>query len=170
MKTPDEIKKGLVEAIEEASWVVEGGDAHDLIDAVEKAHASMADALACIQQLEYENKDLLEERELNEHLRDKVKQLETAHRTEYCEEADYDCKALGEARKRIAELEAQAPKWISVEERLPDDHKRVLIAVQFENGISIHTTGFSGGAWYVTLLDSEYVTHWMPLPEPPKEG
>lgn len=53
-KTPDEIKMGLVEAIEEASWVVEGGDAHDLIDAVEKAHASMADALACIRQLEAE--------------------------------------------------------------------------------------------------------------------
>lgn len=35
-----------------------------------------------------------------------IQQLEAAHRTEYCEEADYDCKALGEARKRIAELEA----------------------------------------------------------------
>lgn len=46
MKTPKEIKKGLIEAIEEASWVVEGGDAHDLMDAVYKAHASMADALA----------------------------------------------------------------------------------------------------------------------------
>lgn len=53
-RTPEEIKKGLVEAIEEASWVVEGGDAHDLIDTVEKAHVSMAYALTYIQQLERE--------------------------------------------------------------------------------------------------------------------
>ena len=60
MKKPDEIKKGLVEAIEEASWVVEGGDAHDLVDAVEKAHASMADALAYIQQLEIREWELFD--------------------------------------------------------------------------------------------------------------
>ena len=41
-----------MEAIEEASWVVEGGDAHDLQDACDMAHASMADALAYIKQLE----------------------------------------------------------------------------------------------------------------------
>ena len=54
LRNPDEIKRGLVEAIEEAAWVVEGGDAHDLLDAVDKAHASMADALSYIQQLERE--------------------------------------------------------------------------------------------------------------------
>lgn len=52
MKTPDEIKKGLIDASEEARWVVESGDAHDLIDAVENAHVSMTDALAYIEQLE----------------------------------------------------------------------------------------------------------------------
>ena len=60
MKTPDEIKKGLVEAMEETSWVVEGGDAHDLQDACDMAHASMADGLAYIKQLEQENKLLLD--------------------------------------------------------------------------------------------------------------
>lgn len=60
-RTPEEIKRGLVDAIEEASWVVEGGDAHDLIDAVEKAHASMADALAYIQQLEHERDAAVEQ-------------------------------------------------------------------------------------------------------------
>lgn len=156
MKTPDEIKKGLVEAIDEASWVVEGGDAHDLIDAVYKAHAGMADALAYIQQ------------------------LEAAHRTEYCEEADYDCKALGEARKRIAELEAQVPKWISVEERLPEMSDIVLVIangkprehITLINAFLIASywgeegwiaDGFEG--W-----DKLAVTHWMPLPEGPKEG
>ena len=32
MKTPEKIKTRLIKAIEEASWVVEDGDAHDLID------------------------------------------------------------------------------------------------------------------------------------------
>lgn len=36
-----------------------------------------------------------------------IRDLEAAHRTEYCENADYDCVELGKARKRIAELEAQ---------------------------------------------------------------
>lgn len=57
---PEEIKKGLVEAMEETSWVVEGGDAHDLQDACDMAHASMADALAYIHQLERERDALLE--------------------------------------------------------------------------------------------------------------
>lgn len=60
-KTPEEIKKGLIEAIEEASWVTEAGDAHDLIDAVSKAHASIADALAYIQQLERERDEAINE-------------------------------------------------------------------------------------------------------------
>ena len=45
----EKIKQNLTDAIEECAWVVEGGDAHDLIDAVEQAHAAMAKALACIQ-------------------------------------------------------------------------------------------------------------------------
>lgn len=36
-----------------------------------------------------------------------IMQLEAAHRTEYCEAADYDCVELGKARKRIAALEAE---------------------------------------------------------------
>lgn len=52
MKTPDEIKSELVETIKDANIVIEYGDAHDLMDAVEQGHAVMADALAYIQQLE----------------------------------------------------------------------------------------------------------------------
>lgn len=52
MKTPDEIKRDMIECMEDASCVVEYGDAHDLIDAVEKAHATMADGLSLIRRLE----------------------------------------------------------------------------------------------------------------------
>lgn len=51
-KTPEDVKKGIIEAIEEVSWVVEDGDPYDLQYACDKAHASMADALALIQQFE----------------------------------------------------------------------------------------------------------------------
>ena len=70
-----------------------------------------------------------------------ILQIEAAHRTEYCEDADYDCKMLGDARKRIqqlenhigeltekvAQLEAAQQKWISVEDRLPEPNTTVLL-------------------------------------------
>lgn len=52
LKTNEEIKKEISEAMEELSWVVEGGDAHDLQDACDKAHACLADTLALIERLE----------------------------------------------------------------------------------------------------------------------
>ena len=55
MKTPEEIKLGMIDYMEDASCVTEYGDAHDLIDSVEKGHATMADALALIRQLEQDN-------------------------------------------------------------------------------------------------------------------
>lgn len=58
MKSSDEIKKGLGEAVAEASWVVDDGDMHDLRDALDNARARMADALALIQQLEADKEQL----------------------------------------------------------------------------------------------------------------
>lgn len=52
LKTNEEIKKEISETMEELSWVVEGGDAHDLQDACDKAHACLADTLALIERLE----------------------------------------------------------------------------------------------------------------------
>lgn len=147
MKTSEKIKNGIVEAIDEVRWVVEGGDAHDLQDACDKAHASMADALALIEQLEREKKDLLEERELNDFLRDKAK-----------------------------ELEAQAHKWISVAERLPE--AGVFVLLQYAKNAqnpTLHARNTMAVGRYeygMFLVEgcSVRVTHWMPLPEPPKEG
>lgn len=88
-----------------------------------------------------------------------------------------------EALERVQQLEAQVTKWISVEERLPEDDVDVLvyIASKKENVDSVtaitHYThsmyGYNIEGWcsprQYCFWDRE-VTHWMPLPEPPKEG
>lgn len=62
-------------------------------------------------------------------------------------------------------LEADKAKWISVEERLPENFDTVII---WRNDCCNACIGW--------LIDDRWsvpkgvkVTHWMPLPEPPKE-
>ena len=59
-------------------------------------------------------------------------------------------------------------KWIPVTERLPRCGERVLVTdgtAVFEVHLSISHKWVRGGFGW---MDGE-VTHWMPLPEPPKE-
>ena len=64
------------------------------------------------------------------------------------------------------------PKWISVEERLPKEWESVLVRSRCgytECAVWLGVLGKWRCTWDHTLLESE-ITHWMPLPEPPKEG
>lgn len=66
-------------------------------------------------------------------------------------------------------------KWISVKDKLPEDKNKLLI---FESdNIEIGRYNPSKKRFELFELDyfggmdwckDEYVTHWMPLPEPPK--
>ncbi len=80
--------------------------------------------------------------------------------------------------KGYAAGEKDAVKWIPVNERLPEKHGRYLIA----EPSSLNASGFTIMiVWYSTDyrfhdydpewgdIPIENVTHWMPLPEPPKE-
>ena len=75
---------------------------------------------------------------------------------------------------------ASRAEWISVEERLPDNCRAVLVALE---GLTIGGApamvigSYSGGFWMIADADGTHyltkymryvVTHWMPLPEPPK--
>ena len=65
---------------------------------------------------------------------------------------------------------AQVPKWISVEERLPDEDECLAVGGQHEMLIGVLLYR-KGDGRYACESDGEYlldVTHWMPLPEPPK--
>lgn len=84
--------------------------------------------------------------------------------------------------------------WISVKDRLPEEHEsifhkflgtpkwssamwqqesdKVLVCVHFPDGTSVVTTGCLHNSDWVTTVSKalpQTVTHWMPLPEPPKE-
>ena len=77
---------------------------------------------------------------------------------------------------------AKVPKWISVEERLPEPYQCVIVHVR-------HTEKWRSNAkpeeqWHVVEEDTwlgngwennadediHEITHWMQWPEPPKEG
>ena len=62
-------------------------------------------------------------------------------------------------------------EWISVQDRLPDTRHTMLVCTKNRNGvpkvaIAYYENGFgwcgSGGRW-------GNITHWMPIPEPPKD-
>ena len=57
------------------------------------------------------------------------------------------------------------PRWIPVTERLPEKDTRVIVCASLPEGIHSDFI-YEDGHWFV----STGVTHWMPFPEPPKEG
>ncbi len=71
-------------------------------------------------------------------------------------------------------------KWINVSERLPEPETHVLVAFDdsevtslWQNWGNLTTTEDNNPLEYVVdIWSMKYhtVTHWMPLPEPPKEG
>lgn len=102
---------------------------------------------------------------------------------------------MRDAAAQVTKLAAEAAverDWIPVKERLPEEHdsifakaygtKRwadgmfrtisdeVLACVAFEDGHKVTMTlRTHDGAWALSSVHRGHVTHWMPLPEPPKE-
>jgi len=69
-------------------------------------------------------------------------------------------------------LERDPCKWIDVEDKLPETLQSVLCAL--ENGAVLQLTYGDLSGFFMPLssqkvLPSNPVTHWMPLPEPPKD-
>jgi hypothetical protein len=94
-----------------------------------------------------------------------------------CNKCPYDgmpCNDMGLQRDALAyiqQLEAQIPKWISMEENPPEEDVGVLVCVDgcvCMSHIVCKDMVTGENVWVYTGLgaDSEY---WMPLPEPPKE-
>ena len=80
---------------------------------------------------------------------------------------------INRLEQRIASVGKTCPEWISVDDRLPEYFKAVLIYCPTDKNVYevyLETHGlwrffdYSAGK----IID-EPVTHWMPIPEPPKE-
>ena len=62
-------------------------------------------------------------------------------------------------------------EWIPVTERLPEEWTDVLVFSRFG---FIETAVYTGahGKWRIgwngDMIEADSITHWMPLPEPPK--
>jgi len=89
----------------------------------------------------------------------------------------YDRQQYGKGyAEGYAAAQADTPRWISVEERLPEKHVEVLICTEDygKNELGFANIAvWDGSEWIETWNRKEsipYVSHWMPLPAPPKEG
>ena len=87
--------------------------------------------------------------------------------------------AIEELLDELTTIRKQFPRWISVEERLPEQ----FICVFATDGEDVGIAAFQGfiddypvwsNAWNLEYIEDQYdedflqVTHWMPLPAPPK--
>lgn len=89
-----------------------------------------------------------------------------------------DLREILELRQKVERLKAQLPKWVSVDERLPDSGVQVLCFGGLLTDLGFtHQTDFAVYAgndkdWLFfdgTISDGWSITHWMPLPQPAKE-
>lgn len=71
-----------------------------------------------------------------------------------------------DAAEAIEQLEAQQPRWISVKEREPKNLQRALVYSPACNRIESMVYTEVG---FITQAGMGEITHWMEIPEPPKE-
>lgn len=92
------------------------------------------------------------------------------HGCDSCAYGSYDdCAERIEAEYLIANG-VPVQKWIPVAERLPEKCEPVLVCFDFMGGKAVKASdryGKNGLLWSGIPCGGK-VTHWMPLPEPPK--
>ena len=79
---------------------------------------------------------------------------------------------IQDLRRENAKLRARVPQWISVDDRLPEPFVSVLVHMPGEKPCPTVHEGFisNDGIWQSAMFRREpgEVTHWQPMPQPPK--
>lgn len=86
-----------------------------------------------------------------------------------CAEATQNC--IVKLQEQIAELRS-AQEWVSVEDRLPEESGMYIVTANDGHAqrVSFVQWQKKNRIWNLTGARSYWrVTHWMPLPKPPKE-
>jgi hypothetical protein len=77
-------------------------------------------------------------------------------------------RTVGRLKRKVAELEAAIPRWISAEERLPEENGDYLCVYTVDSKQQAPRIFTFYSKRFVVRSDyTEWVTHWMPLPAPP---
>lgn len=76
--------------------------------------------------------------------------------------------ALRELVAKYKQLRDAVPKWISVEERLPEEAGKYIVCTR-KKAVYCTAFRFFHGKGYFATDSTTHITHWMPMPEPPKE-
>jgi len=91
-----------------------------------------------------------------------------------CEESwDRICKAMSKLEEDVQTRRGRAMEWISVKDRLPESGKAVLTyspAFHILIASCVNNDARIWRWWFELREVRESITHWMPLPEPPKLG
>ena len=79
---------------------------------------------------------------------------------------------IQDLRRENAKLKASVPQWISVNDRLPEPYVSVLVHMPGAKPCPTVRKGFisNDGIWQSEMFRREpgEVTHWQPMPQPPK--
>ena len=73
---------------------------------------------------------------------------------------------IQQLEQRLVEVNKTSPRWISVKEREPKRLQRALIYSPVGNRIA---SGVYTEVGFITQAAIGEITHWMKVPEPPKE-
>lgn len=83
-----------------------------------------------------------------------------------CLENNYNV-AVSFNNQQAKNIELLIPKWIPVSDELPEQYRVVIGWTKFKEMGEVEHDG-KGFVWADEEIVPAFVTHWMPLPEPPK--
>ena len=109
---------------------------------------------------------------------DKIDGYSYAYKTDSIGEPYIHIDSVRNMLKKAADVQP-VDRWISCKDKMPEDNTLVLFVYASENGVkSVHygyhqTLKGLGSSWAKPSGGWHYfdddITHWQPLPEPPKE-